>query len=181
MPSLSDTVAKLFQTSKMVIYFDGDPIPYAGTVTIPKIVSEMIEYDNTSIGGKIEFADPFRRGVDGTGTIVFDQDTSEIISKISDSSKVVNMTVTTAVAAISTDLGSIAPLPQKYSMSVQFSEYDPGEIAPGKKREVTATFNMYSLKVTSAGIDVIDYNFLSGSFKNNGVDLLSAVNALLPT
>jgi len=179
MPGLSDKVLKMFQTSSFIAFLEGNPTPYVASVTLPNIMSEVVEFNNTSTGGKVEFADGFRKAVDGDGEIKFEQDSSDIVSAVTDSSRIQTLILSTAINAYNPQSGVIAPLPQKYTMSVQFSGWNPGEIAIGAKRDVTATFKIFKLKYEIGITEVIDYDFISGKFVNGGVDALTAINALL--
>ena len=175
MPAISDKVVKMFQVSKYTLYVDGDPTPYVASVTLPNIVSESIEFNNTSTGGMVEFADAFRKRVDGEGELTLENDSSLSVPFLIDSTRTRTVKISAAVNGYNPQLGVVAPIPIKYTMTCQFSGYNPGEIALGQKREVTATFKIFTLKLEIAGNEIFDYDFINGTFSVEGVDLLTAL------
>ena len=178
MPGPLDLI-KAFQTSKFALYFDGDPQEYAAEVTVPKMSHPSEAFNNTSTGGEVEVADPFRCAPDGPGSIKFDSESAGILGKVMDSTKVTAMTLAMAQNALNPQLGQFLPLPVSYKIGAQFRDFDPGTIIAGTKRELTAEFNMFSYKVEINLITVIDFDFINATFKIGATDLLSAVQGIL--
>lgn len=172
-------LAKMFGVSKKNIYFDGDPLPYVGSIKIPAISSPVETFDNTSTGGPIEIADAFRRMAEGDGEVKFQNETAQIAGKLYDSSKVQIMKTAIAVNALNPQSGRFLPYPVTYTTAAQFFNVDPGEIKQGTVREITAKFKMFSYKIELAAVPVLDFDFVAGSFNIEATDLLSAVQAII--
>ena len=170
---------KAFTVSKIKVYFDGDPQPYLASVTVPAITSPVETFNNTSTGGEIEVADPFRRQPGGDVEFSFEADSSGVLEVISDASKIVSVNVAMAQSNMQPQLGQFVPLPVNYKMGLQFFEFDPGEIAMGTKREITARAKLFSLKIQYNLITVVDYDFINGSFVVGSSDLLATVTNLI--
>lgn len=178
MPGELDLI-KAFHVSKCNVYFDGDPMPYVMNVKIPAVTSPVETFDNTSTGGPMEVADPYRKSVSGDGEVKFEQENASLVQKLMDSTKLQNMKIAMAVSALNPQLGRFLPLPASYTVGAQFYECDPGTIQAGKKREGTAKFKMFSLKIDINFITVIDYDFINASFVNGPADLLAAVQSII--
>lgn len=172
-------LVKAFQVSKMNHYFDGDPQPYIMDTKIPSIASPVETFDSSSTGGPIDIADPYNRYVNGDGEIKFQQVSSGLLIKLYDTTKVQSVKLAMAVSALNPQLGVFLPLPMEYTMGAQFYDVDEGNIKQGGKREGTVKFKMFTYKVTINLIPVIDFDFLSGSFKTGPADLLAAVQSVI--
>jgi len=178
MPSPLELI-KAFHVSKKNVYFDGDPMPYIMSVKIPAVASPVETFDNTSTGGPIEVADPFRKYANGDGEVKYEQENAALVQKLMDSTKVQNMKVAMAVSALNPQLGQYLPLPATYAIGAQFFDVDPGNLQQGTKREGTAKFKMLSLKIDINLINVIDYDFVNASFINGPADLLALVAGII--
>ena len=172
-------LTKSFSTSKMMCYFDGDPMQYIASIKFPPIASPNEEYDNTSMSGPIKVADAFRRGTTGDGELKAEATSAGMLAKVLDPTLVQTMKLSTIVNTLQPQMGRFLPMPVLFSVACQFFEYDPGSIKAGDKRDLTAKFNMFSWKIDIAGITVIDFDFVNSSFEINDVDLLTAVMAVL--
>jgi len=177
--AITDKLLKSFGVSKMKVYFDGDPQEYIATVTFPNIVSPVETYDNTSTGGEVDLADPFRKKADGDGEIKIEATTQALMNKINDSSKVVNINLAMAVNNYNPQLGIFLPLPINYKAGVQFFDVDMGEIKQGQKIDITAKFKMFTWKVDVNLLNVVNYDFIAGSFVVDNADILTAVTGII--
>lgn len=172
-------LVKAFQVSKYQLYLDGDPQPYVAEVTFPELVAATEEFNNTSTGGLITISDPFRYMADGQGEVKFEADSAGALAKIANASSVVNMNMAMIQNTLQPQLGQFLPNAVNYKVQAQFGGVDFGAITPGAKREISAKFNMFALKITVTGITVIDYDFVNGQFSIKNTDLLSAVTNIL--
>lgn len=178
MPGPLDLI-KAFHVSKKNVYFDGDPMPYIMSVKVPAVASPVETFDNTSTGGPTEVADPNRKYVNGDGEVKFEQENAGLLAKLYDSSKVQNLNIAMAVNALNPQLGQFLPLPAAYKIGAQFFDVDPGELKQGAKREGTAKYKMFSLKIDINLITVVDFDFINASFKLGPADLLALVQAII--
>ena len=170
---------KAFTVSKIKVYFDGDSQPYLASVTMPSITSSVDSFNNTSLGGEIEIADPFRRMPSGDVEFVFEADSSGVNQSIYSASKIVSVNIAMAQANMQPQLGQFVPIPVNYKLGLQFFEVDPGEIAMGAKREITARAKMFSLKIVHNLITVVDFDFVNDTFFINSEDQLAAVSNII--
>ena len=178
MPGELDLI-KAFHISKKNVYFDGDPMPYVMSVKIPAISSPVETFDNTSTGGPLEVADPYRKFANGDGEVKHEQINASLAQKLSDSTKLQTMKIATAVSALNPQLGRYLPLPIAWTIAAQFYDWDPGTIQAGKKFEGTAKYKMMSIKIEINLVTVIDYDFVNASFINGPADLLAAVQSII--
>jgi len=178
MPGPLDLI-KSFTVSKQVVYIGGDPMPYVAEVTIPGITAPTETFNNTSTGGELEVADPWRKMPDGDGEIKIEAEDKALAAKIYDSTKIQSLKLSCAVNALNPQLGQFLPLPIVYTIGAQFFGVDPGAIAQGKKRDITAKFKMFNYKMSQNFIDVVDFDFANGVYLVNGADLLALVGAIL--
>ena len=170
---------KAFTVSKIKVYFDGDPQPYLANITMPSITSPVDTFNNTSTGGEIEVADPYRRMPSGDVEFVFEADSSGINEAIYNATKITSVNVAMAQSNMQPQLGQFVPLPVNYKMGLQFFEVDAGEIAMGTKREITARAKLFSLKIEYNLITVVDFDFVNGDFIAGTTDLLADVSNLI--
>jgi len=177
--AITDTLVKAFGVSKVKIFFDGDPMPYIGELTMPDISAEVIEFDNTSTGGKIEVGDPWRRFFDGDGEIMIEADSSFLASKIFDATSIPTVRASMIVNNMSQQLGTFVPQVVDWVFQCQFYSVSPGTIKQGTKREITAKFKAFTAKLDINGVNIFDYDIPNGKFLQNGVDLLTDITNLI--
>jgi phage tail tube protein FII len=178
MPNPLDLI-KAFHVSKANCYFDGDPMPYIMSLKVPSVASPVESFDNTSTGGPIEVADPYRKYVNGDGEVKYEQENAALVQKLMDSSKLQQVKFAMAVSALNPQLGEFLPLPATYAIGAQFFDCDPGVLAQGKKREGTAKYKMMTLKIDINLITVINFDFVNASFEVGPADLLALVGAII--
>jgi P2 family phage contractile tail tube protein len=172
-------LTKGFQVAAMSIFFDGDPMPYIAEVKVPGVSSATETFDNTSTGGEIEVANPWRRQPDGDGEVKVESMDGRLLGKLMDATKLQSFKIAIAQNSLNPQLGQFLPMPVTYTIGAQFYAVDDGTIKQGAKRELTAKFKMLSYKVDVNFLNVIDFDFVNSKFKIDSVDLLSAVQNIL--
>lgn len=179
MATISDKVLKSLHVGKCKLYLDGDPTPYVASITIPEISHMQETFDNSSTGGSITAACPERFEVTGSGEVIIEGMGQDVITKIHNANKIYNMNIAYAENNYNPQLAQMAPVMVNMRVGAQFYAVDHGLIKQGGKREISAKFNMFSLRIDISGVTICDLDFISGTFEIDGVDLLAAVTALI--
>jgi len=172
---VADQLIKAFQVSKFQCYFDGDPQPYVAQVTLPAINNAIETFNNTSTGGPVEVADPWRAAPDGDGEITFEADSATILPKIMDASKIVQLNLAMAQNNLNPQLGQFLPIPINYKIGAQFWGPGLGTIGLSVKREITAKFKLFTLVMEVNLVKVINYDFVNGQYETDAASLTAAL------
>lgn len=179
MAELSSKILKSLHISRAKIYLDGDPMEYHGAVTIPPISHPVDTFDNISVSGALEVADPYRYNVEGDGEIILESSTINQLIQIHDASKIYGMNIAIAENNYNSTISQIIPIPVNIKINAQFFSVDNGTIQMGAKRDMRAMFKMLSYKVQYSGVTVVNFDFLGSQFELNNVDLLADLTAIL--
>lgn len=172
-------LVKAFQLSKQKLYLDGNPMPYVAEVKPPACKNDTETFDNTSTGGSIDIADPFRYSPDGDGEIKFEAIDGFALAAVSNASKLVSVNAALIQNTLQPQAGLFLPRPINCRMGVQFHSVDYGTFVAGKKQEVVAKFKMFSMNWEIDTVEVISYDFLAGEFNINAEDLLLKLTSIL--
>lgn len=176
---VAEQLIKAFQVSKFQVYFEGDPQPYAAEVKLPGIKNAVEKFNNTSTGGEIEVADPWRISPDGDGEITFEADSASVAKHILDASKIVQVNLAMAQNNLNPQLGQMLPVPINYKMASQFWGPDLGTIAHGTKRDIVAKFKLFTWVMQVGGVTVADYDFVNGEYSLDAASLTSALASVI--
>ena len=172
-------LTKAFHTSKMQVYMGDSRVPYVGEVMVPEIVHPTDEFDNTSTGGPLELADPFRMSPDGDGEVKFEGFDAVSVKKMLDASSLHSMKIPMAVNSLNPQLGKFLAMPMVYTIGAQFHGVNFGTLKAGTKREITAKYKMTTLKIEQNFIPILELDFVNAVYKLDGEDILGAVAAIL--
>jgi len=179
MANLNSRVLKSLHISRAKVYLDGDALEYHGSITLPPVSHPVDTFDNISMGGSVEVADPYRYMVEGDGEIVLEANSINQLTQIHDASKVYGLNIAIAENNFNPTTSSILPVPVNIKINAQFFSVDNGTITMGAKRDMRALFKMLSYKIQYSGITVVNFDFLGSTFELNDVDLLADITAIL--
>lgn len=176
----SSNLFKSLSISKFKMYIEGDPVQYVNEITLPEIRCKNISLDNSSIGGAIEVADPYRYEIAGDGEITIEGTTTNDLAKFFNPTKIYNVNISMAEGNLNPQLGQIVPVPINYLCQVQFCGNDLGSIIAGEKRIHNVKFKLYTFKIKVNGLVIpVDLDFINGQFSIDGVDLMAAVTSVI--